>query len=106
MTISHAIDLYLGELARQGRRPKTLASYRRTLDKLADMYPQHDVEELTATMVRRFLDTFQVNAKKGNGVANSSTTIGQRVGHVDCFFKWLHGEELIPRVPSDRIKRP
>lgn len=106
MTISNAVDLYLGELARQGRAPKTLASYQRTLDKLADMYPHHDVEDLTATMVRRFLDTYRFNAKSGGNVPNSPTTIGQRITHVDCFFEWLHGEELIPRVPSERIKRP
>lgn len=106
MTISHAVDLYLGELARQGRTPKTLASYQRTLDKLADEYPHHDVEEVTATMVRRFLDGYRFNAKKGGNVPNSSTTIGQRITHVACFFEWLHGEELIPLDPTARIKRP
>jgi hypothetical protein len=39
MTTSQAADLYLGELARQGRTQRTIQSYRRTLHKLADSYP-------------------------------------------------------------------
>ena len=105
MTTSYAADLYLGELARQGRTQRTIASYRRTLHKLADTYPQHDVEELTASMLRVFLDGYQRNRKTGKGL-NRPATIAQAVTIVRCFFKWLHEEELVTRDPAERIRRP
>jgi site-specific recombinase XerD len=105
MTTSHAADLYLGELARQGRTQRTIASYRRTLHKLADAYPHHDVDELTATLLRRFLDGYQHNQKQ-RGQANRPATIAQAVTIVRCFFKWLHDEDLIQHNPADRIRRP
>jgi integrase/recombinase XerD len=105
MTTSQAADLYLGELARQGRTPRTLASYQRTLHKLADAYPNHDVEELTASMLRSFLDGYARNRKTGKGM-NRPATIAQAVTIVRCFFKWLHEEELIARDPAERIRRP
>src|SRR5690242_5227319 len=106
MQISYAADLYLGELARQGRTPRTLASYQRTLNKLADAYPNHDVEELTATLLRKFLDGYQRNRKKGGREPNRPATIAQAVTIVRCFFKWLHDEELISHDPAVRIRRP
>src|SRR5690242_3774068 len=78
MTTSHAADLYLGELARQGRTQRTIGTYRRTLHKLADAYPHHDVEELTASMLRKFLDGYMVNRKIGRG-QNRPATIAQAV---------------------------
>lgn len=105
MTTSQAADLYLGELARQGRTQRTIASYRRTLHKLADAYPHHDVEELTASMLRAFLDGYARNRKTGRG-ANRPATIAQAVTIVRCFFKWLHEEDLVTRDPAERIRRP
>jgi site-specific recombinase XerD len=104
MTTSHAADLYLGELVRQGRTQRTIASYRRTLHKLADVYPHHDVEELTASMLRVFLDGYTRNRKTGG--ENRPTTIAHAVTIVRCFFKWLHEEDLISRDPAERIRRP
>jgi site-specific recombinase XerD len=104
MTTSHAADLYLGELVRQGRTQRTIASYRRTLHKLADVYPHHDVEELTASMLRVFLDRYTRNRKTGG--ENRPTTIAHAVTIVRCFFKWLHEEDLISRDPAERIRRP
>jgi hypothetical protein len=105
MTTSQAADLYLGELARQGRTQRTIQSYRRTLHKLADSYPHHDVEELTASMLRVFLDGYQWNRKTGKGL-NRPATIAQAVTIVRCFFKWLHEEELVQRDPAERLRRP
>jgi len=102
--ISDAADLYLGELTRAGRKTKTITAYRATLYRLADMYPYHDVRDLDAEDVRRFLDTFQTNRKTGE--PNSGTTIGQRIGHVDGFLVWLFQEGKVPRVASERIRRP
>lgn len=48
MTISHATDLWLGELTRQGHSDRTVDKYRRLLDKLADAHSRHtDVADLT-----------------------------------------------------------
>jgi integrase/recombinase XerC len=105
MIISQATDLYLGELARQGRTPRTIASYRRTLDKLSDTYPHHDVDEITASLLRLFLDGYQRNRKTGRG-QNRPATIAQAVTIVRCFFKWLHDEELVHHNPAERIRRP
>lgn len=106
MTISHAVDLYLGELARQGRTPRTLDSYRRVLNKLSDTYVHIDVEEVTSPMVRRFLDGFQFNAKAKTRVPNSPATTAQIASIIRSFFGWLREEDYIKRDPAERIKRP
>lgn len=106
MTISYAADLYLGELARQGRSPRTLDRYRRHLDKLADMYLHIDVEEITSPMVRRYLDQFRYNQKKPGRIPNSPATMAQISSIARAFFAWLHEEEYIKRNPAERIRRP
>lgn len=106
MQISYAMGLYLGELARQGRTPRTLDRYERYLGKLDDMYRHIDVEEVTSAMVRRYLDTFRFNAKKPGRVANAASTQAQIASIVRSFFKWLYEEEYVKRNPAERIKRP
>jgi site-specific recombinase XerC len=106
MTISKAVDLYLGELARLGRSPRTIDRYRRFLDKLADMYVHIDVEEITSPMVRRFLDDFRFNRKKHGLIPNSVATTAQIASIIRAFFHWLDDEEYIKRDPAERIKRP
>lgn len=106
MQISYAMGLYLGELARQGRTPRTLDRYERYLGKLDDMYRHIDVEEVTSAMVRRYLDTFRYNAKKPGRVANAASTQAQIASIARSFFQWLHEEEYVKRNPAERIKRP
>jgi len=106
MQISYAMGLYLGELGRQGRTPRTLDRYERYLGKLDDMYPHIDVEDITSAMVRRYLDTFRFNAKKPGRTANAASTQAQIASIVRSFFQWLHEEEYIRRNPAERIKRP
>lgn len=106
MQISYAMGLYLGELARQGRTPRTLDRYERYLGKLDDMYRHIDVEEVTSAMVRRYLDGFRFNAKKGGRTPNAASTQAQIASIVRSFFQWLHEEEYIKRNPAERIKRP
>jgi site-specific recombinase XerC len=104
MTTSRAEDLWLGELARLGHSEKTVATYRRLLDKLSDAYPLVDVNELTATQLRRFLDAESL--KQDGRTRKSPATIAQNTSIVCCFFEWLRMERLIKHNPSERIARP
>jgi integrase len=62
MNIHQATDLYLAEAARQGKSPRTRDRYRRHFEKLGDMYPHYDVDEVTTVMIRRYLDRWQTAA--------------------------------------------
>lgn len=97
MTTSQASDLWLGELVRSGRRPRTIDAYRRLLDKLASFYPLVDVEDVSPTMCRRFLDQWSGSAPG---------TMAQVVSCLTGFFGWLRDESLIKTTPMERIRRP
>ncbi|HEV2065065.1 MAG TPA: tyrosine-type recombinase/integrase, partial [Thermoanaerobaculia bacterium] len=97
MTISQATDIWLGELIRKGRRPRTVAAYRRLLDLLAGSYPLVDVEDITPTMCRRFLDGWS---------ANAPGTMAQVVSCLTGYFGWLRDEGLVKTTPMERIRRP
>lgn len=103
MTLSYAADRYLGELGRDGLAATTLSTYRTYLEKLANMYPHHDVDEVTTDMVRRFLDSICTN-KVGEPL--STATQSQRIGIVKKFFAWMRTEELAPLDPVERLKSP
>jgi integrase len=108
MTISQASDLWLGELERQGHSERTIDTYRRLLDKLADAYPHIDVDELTTTHLRRFLDE---QARKRRGGRKAPATIAQNVSIISGLCDWLTREGLMPRNPTRRngdrvISRP
>lgn len=99
MTISRAVDLWLGELERRNHSERTIATYRRFLDKLADSYPHIDVDELTATQLRRFLDE---QAKLRIGGRKAAATIAQNVTIVNGFYDWLTREGVVTRNPTRR----
>lgn len=99
MTISHATDLWLGELERKNHSARTIDTYRRLLDKLADGYPHIDVDELTTTQVRRFLDD---QARKRDGARKAAATIAQNVTIINGFLDWLTSEGVIDRNPARR----
>lgn len=108
MTTSHATDLWLGELVRLGHSERTVNTYRRLLDKLADEQARADVDELTANDIRRFLDS---QARKQDGSRKAASTIGQNVSIISGFFDWLTKEGVIGRNPTRRngdriIERP
>lgn len=104
MTINHAVERWLGELARQGKRPRTLDRYARLLYKLGDMYPNSDVDEVTTDMVRRYLDRHITYGHDGNPL--DVDTVSQRTGIVKRFFLWLRMEGIIPTDPAERVKAP
>lgn len=103
MTISHAVDLWLGELVRRNHAETTVATYRRLLDELADHYPHIDVDEVTTEHIRRFLDAA---AKRRDGKRKAASTIAQNVSIVYCFFKWLTAEAIVRRNPTERNGMP
>ena len=80
----------------------------RLLDKLADAYPHIDVDELTPTHLRRFLDA---QARKRRGGRKAPATIAQNVSIVSGLCDWLTREGVMPRNPTRRngdrvISRP
>jgi integrase/recombinase XerD len=97
MNIYQATDLYLAEAARQGKSPRTRDRYRRHFEKLGDMYPHYDVDEVTTVMIRRFLDQWQ-NA--------APATSAQIISMLRAFFGWLAREGIIPADPTERLERP
>lgn len=109
MTISRAADLWLGELQRQAKSDRTISRYRRLLDKLADTYPDLDIDEVTASMCRRFLDSQQVRRRRLSADEPAHLSKGTIAGNVSVlrgFFRWLHREQLVKRDPTERIMRP
>lgn len=97
MNIHQATDLYLAEAARQGKSPRTRDRYRRHFEKLGDMYPHYDVDEVTTVMIRRFLDRWQDAAP---------ATSAQIISMLRAFFGWLAREDIIPADPTERLERP
>lgn len=109
MTISRAVDLWLGELERNNRSPRTVDTYRRLLDKLSDAFPHIDIGDVSTAMVRHFLDAQAQSAGKRR--RKSPATIAQNVTIVGGFFDWLTKEGVVTRNPGRRngdriISRP
>jgi site-specific recombinase XerD len=104
MDISHAVDLWLGELERKGRARKTVDSYRRILDKLADQLPGVDIGEVTATQLRRFLDARALNAHKDRrgGKPKAPGTRAIEVTVLNNLFDWLTFEQVVKTNPTRR----
>jgi site-specific recombinase XerD len=103
MDISHAVDLWLGELERKGRARKTVKSYRYILDKLADALPGVDVGEVTTTQIRRFLDSRSTNARTWRvGKPKAPGTRCIEVTVLNCMFDWLTSEQIIKTNPTRR----
>ncbi len=101
MRLSRAIDLWMGELARAGRKPGTLASYQRNLFKFVTQLersrPDVDAREVTKNDCRLFLDGWNGKA------ASTSCTIHSALNGL---FTWLYQEGEIETNPMARIPRP
>src|SRR3954470_17777788 len=82
LTLSRAVDLWLGDLTRKRYSPRTIKSYRDTLYKLCARLPREtDVTEFRTDDLRAFLDLW------GN---RSTGTQGQVYAPVAGIFKWLY----------------
>ena len=100
VTIAQAIDLWLGELERGAGSERTTLTYRRLLEKLADAYPHVDVDELTTTQLRRFLD--HQSRRQAGGARKADATLAQNVSIVNGFMDWLAAETIVRRNPTRR----
>lgn len=97
VSLDHAIDLYLGELARRGRAQSTRRKYREVLDPFAAMCEHLAPSEVTADHCRRYLDRW----------ANSSpSTLALYVSVLRGLFEFLYDENIVTRNPTERIRRP
>jgi site-specific recombinase XerC len=99
VTIAYATDLWLAEIG-MTRSPRTIDTYRRLLYKLATAYPHIDVDELTATQLRRFLDT-QSREIRG-GARKEDSTLAQNVSVLNNWMDWLSNEGIVKRNPTRR----
>ena len=98
LTITRATDLFLGDLTRRGYSQRTVDTYRRILDKLADHVPvDTDVGQVTQDDCRRFLDKWN---KKSPGTRAHCYAV------LSSFFKWMYRAEKIKRNPMDRLEKP
>jgi integrase len=82
--IGEASDLYLGELARRGRSPRTLDAYRRKLNALADSVRDPYVHEIELRDYEAFLNRW---------VGSAASTLAGGVSLVKGFseFLWERG---------------
>ena len=101
MRLVRAIDLWIGELARAGRSPKTLASYERYLFKfvaqLEQARPDIDARQVTANDCRHFLDGWR---------GASPATVCSIHSTLNGLFGWLYLEGEVDSNPMVRIARP
>ena len=82
--IGEAIDLFLGDLARQGRKDGTLRDYRYKLNLLADDLKDGYVDEIGLTDYERFLNRWV-------GAAPSTMASSVSLVHVFSKFLWRRG---------------
>ena len=62
LRIGEGIDLYLGELARRGRSPRTIDAYRRKLNALANTVHDAYVHEIELADYERFVNRWAGSA--------------------------------------------
>jgi len=98
--LDRAIDLYLGDLARQGKSPRTLETYGVRLMPLCgpwEVVEPRDVRDVTADDLRAYLDTWRHSAP---GTRYHAWAV------LSGFFKWLYRAEMIDLNPMLRIEAP
>lgn len=104
LTVDSAIDDYLGDLLRRRYSKRTIDTYGRILNELADRLPDHlDVSKITEDDVRRYLGAKACNRKTGR--ANTVGTIAHAESVISSWLRWLFQERKIGRNPTDRLSR-
>jgi integrase len=98
LTISRAIDLYLGDKSRQGRTDRTREKYGPYLDKFCAMFPaDSEVQKITTNDCRRWLDRYQRHA---------ANTQAQVFSILHGFVSWLYHEGQLKRDPMENLMPP
>jgi integrase len=98
--LDKAIDLYLGDLARQGKSKRTLITYSVRLVPLCgpkQVIEPCDVREVTVNDCRAYLDQWRESAP---GTRYHAWAV------LSGFFKWLFRAEMIDENPMARIEPP
>ncbi len=95
--IDHAVDAYIGELARLGRSANTRTKYQWLLWKFCEHVGPRYVDELTRVDCTSFLDRW-VNA--------SPSTIALHTSILASFFDFLVDLTLLERSPMEKVRRP
>ena len=102
LRIGEAIDLFVGDLARQGRKDGTLRDYRYKLNLLADDLKDGYVDEIELTDYERFLNRWV-------GAAPSTLASSVSLVHVFSKFLWRRGfasEDVGRLIERPRKPRP
>ncbi len=98
LTISKAIDLYLGDLARRRYAQRTLNTYRGHLDKFCDRYPREtDVAEIRTDDCLAFFQRWS-HREPGTMASVDAALRG--------FLRWLYLDGRIKRDPLDKVLPP
>lgn len=95
--IHYAIDLWIGELARQGRAEATRRKYRQILDPFGDTVRHKAPAEVTTDDIREYLDRW---------ADKSASTLALYVTVLRRFFRFLTDEGIVRRDPAERLQRP
>jgi site-specific recombinase XerD len=95
--LGYAIDTYLGVLAREGRRPSTIASYRRLLNDLAELVPQKATQDLELGDYERFLNRW---------VGAAPSTLASGVSLCHGFSRFLYERGWSGEDVAYGLKRP
>jgi site-specific recombinase XerD len=96
--IERAIDAYLDwRRLERDATPRSIDSYRRILWKLAEDYPEIELEKLTTADLRNCLNRWR---------DTSSATRSNVISVLHSFFDWAMVEDMIDVDPSAKIRRP
>lgn len=98
MRIERAIDAYLDwRRLERDATPRSVDSYRRILEKLADDNPELDLASFTKHNLRAFLRWWELR---------SASTRANVVSVLHSFFGWACAEDLVEVDPSAALRRP
>jgi integrase/recombinase XerD len=97
LRIGEGIDLYLGELARRGRSPRTLDAYRRKLNVLADWVRDAYVHEIELRDYEAFLNRW---------IGSAPSTLAGAVSLVKGFSEFLWERGYTSEHVAYRLRRP
>jgi integrase len=95
--IDHAVDAYVGELARRGRSQATRRKYREILWKFCDHVGDKRCDEIERADCTTFLDQW---------ADASPSTLALHTSIVAGFFAFLVDLTLIERSPMENVRRP
>src|SRR5262249_15062446 len=107
MRIERAIDAFLDwRRLERDATPRSVDSYWRILKKLAEDYPEAQLDRLTTADLRKFLSTWANRTRSERGIELSASTRSNIISVLHSFFGWAETEELVELDPSRKIRRP